>query len=117
MRPWVRGWGAQVEVLEPKELRDSLRREAQALADLYEVMKVQAQQMVYYAHSRKGESKTNWQLLSEHLTRTGDLAEKFGVDAGISDLARIAGLMHDIGKYSKEFQARLDGSPQKVDHA
>jgi CRISPR-associated endonuclease/helicase Cas3 len=117
MLPWVRGWGADVEVLEPKELRDALRREAQALAELYEVMKAQAQQMVYYAHSRKGESKTNWQLLIEHLTRTGDLAEKFGVDAGTSDLARIAGLMHDIGKYSKEFQARLDGSLQKVDHA
>jgi CRISPR-associated endonuclease/helicase Cas3 len=115
--PWIRSWGADVEVLEPKELRTALGREAQALAELYQGMETQAKQMVYYAHSRKGEDKSNWQLLIDHLIRTADLAEKFGTDAGVSELARIAGLMHDIGKYSKEFQARLNGSPQKVDHA
>ena len=73
--------------------------------------------MKYYAHSRKGEDKSKWQTLKDHLTNTAVLAERFGVDAGISELARTAALMHDLGKYSKAFQARLDGSPRKVDHA
>ena len=117
MVPWIRAWGADVEVLEPKELRSALTREAQALAELYQVMEEQVKQMVYYGHSRKDKPKSEWQPLIEHLTNTADLAEKFGVDAGISELARTAALLHDIGKYSKEFQARLDGSGRKVDHA
>ena len=117
MLPWVRGWGADVEVLEPKELRNALTREAQELAELYKVMEGQVKQMVYYGHSRKDKGKSDWQLLKDHLFNTADLAEKFGVDAGISELARTAALLHDIGKYSKEFQARLDGSKHKVDHA
>jgi CRISPR-associated endonuclease/helicase Cas3 len=32
-------------------------------------------------------------------------------------LAYLAGLLHDLGKYTPEFQARLEGSPKKVDHA
>jgi len=106
-----------VEVLEPKELRNALTQEAQELAELYKVMGAQAKQMVYYAHSRKDKDKSEWQLLINHLVNTADLAEKFGADAGISELARTAALMHDLGKYSKAFQARLDGSKKKVDHA
>ena len=117
MLPWVRGWGADVEVLEPKELRNALTREAQELAELYKVMEAQLKQMVYYGHSRKDKDKSDWQLLKDHLFNTADLAEKFGANAGISELARTAALLHDIGKYSKEFQARLDGSKHKVDHA
>ncbi|MBI2334006.1 MAG: CRISPR-associated helicase Cas3' [Chloroflexi bacterium] len=71
----------------------------------------------YYAHSRKGEDKSNWQLLKDHLTNTANLAAGFGADAGISELARVAALMHDLGKYSKAFQKRLEGSGRKVDHA
>ncbi|MEW6403500.1 MAG: CRISPR-associated endonuclease Cas3'', partial [Chloroflexota bacterium] len=114
MLPWVRGWGADCEVLEPEGLREALMREAQSLAELYRVMEMKPK---YYAHSRKGEDKSKWQLLIDHLCSTADLAEKFGTDAGISELARTAALLHDIGKYSKEFQKRLDGSGSKVDHA
>ncbi|MGB9632262.1 MAG: WYL domain-containing protein, partial [Chloroflexaceae bacterium] len=35
MLPWIRGWGADVEVLAPKELREALMGEAKALAELY----------------------------------------------------------------------------------
>ena len=117
MLPWVRGWGADVEVLEPKELRDSLTREVQELAELYKVMEMKAQQMIYYAHSRKGEDKSKWQLLKDHLSNTAELAGNFGSDAGISELARMAALLHDLGKYSKAFQKRLEGTGRKVDHA
>ena len=35
MLPWVRGWGADCEVLEPVELRETLMGEAKAMAELY----------------------------------------------------------------------------------
>lgn len=35
MLPWIRGWGADVEVLEPVELRETLMGEARTLALLY----------------------------------------------------------------------------------
>jgi len=35
MLPWIRGWGADVEVLEPEELRETMMGEARSLARLY----------------------------------------------------------------------------------
>lgn len=35
MLPWIRGWGGDVEVLEPKKLRDRLVGEARRLAEVY----------------------------------------------------------------------------------
>jgi predicted DNA-binding transcriptional regulator YafY len=37
MLPWIRGWGAGVEVLAPAWLREALATEARALAELYRV--------------------------------------------------------------------------------
>ncbi len=71
----------------------------------------------YFAHSKDGLDKSEWQRLSDHLVNTAKLAFELGRDAGISDLAYTAGLLHDIGKYSQAFQRRLEGAPQRVDHA
>lgn len=71
----------------------------------------------YYAHSRPDRPESEWQLLINHLTATGELAAKLGEAAGIAELARMAGTLHDIGKYAPEFQARLRGSRKPVDHA
>jgi CRISPR-associated endonuclease/helicase Cas3 len=35
MLPWIRGWGADCEVLEPKILRRALEREVMELMDRY----------------------------------------------------------------------------------
>jgi len=35
MIPWIRAWGADCEVVEPKELRETLMGEAKALAEKY----------------------------------------------------------------------------------
>jgi len=71
----------------------------------------------YFAHSRTNEDKSKWQLLIDHLQSTARWAREFGEDAGISELAGTAALLHDIGKYSNEFQSRLEGNGKKVDHA
>ena len=71
----------------------------------------------FYAHTKDGGDESGRQPLNEHLIRVADYAAEFGCDAGISELAKMAGRIHDLGKYSKEFQARLRGSKIKVDHA
>ena len=57
------------------------------------------------------------QTVQEHLENTAELAEKFAdaFDAGKTGYA--AGLLHDIGKYSEEFQKRIRGSSMQVDHS
>src|SRR5262249_17514747 len=40
-------------------------------------------------------------------------AAKFGA----AELGCLAGLLHDVGKFSKEFQRRLVGDPARVDHS
>jgi len=115
--PWVRGWGADCEVMEPKELREALVREVRRLAEVYKVVVSETVKNQFYAHTKDGKDESEWQPLIEHLNRTANYAAEFGRDAGIEELAKIAGLSHDLGKYSKEFQARLRGSRIKVDHA
>lgn len=73
--------------------------------------------MEYYAHSLKEENKSKWQKLEEHLINVATLARKFADEFGAGDFGYIAGLYHDIGKYSVEFQNRLEGKGCKVDHS
>jgi len=35
MKPWIRGWGCDVEVLEPEELRTEIAGEARRTAEVY----------------------------------------------------------------------------------
>jgi CRISPR-associated endonuclease/helicase Cas3 len=42
--------------------------------------------------------------LEEHLLGTAELAEGFAAEFGSGDWGRLAGLWHDLGKYSEEFQ-------------
>jgi CRISPR-associated endonuclease/helicase Cas3 len=48
-----------------------------------------------------------WQPLSDHLTGTARFASSFGAAPGIAELARLAALLHDIGKCSPAFQRYL----------
>ena len=68
----------------------------------------------YLAHiSSSGGS----QLLLDHLEGTARLAKDFALPFGGEEQAELAGLSHDIGKYSKAFQDRLHGNPMRVDHS
>ncbi|MEW5871257.1 MAG: CRISPR-associated helicase Cas3' [Chloroflexota bacterium] len=117
MLPWIRGWGADVEVVEPAALREMLRREARHLAELYKIELATQAEKQYYAHSKDRIDESEWQLLKDHLRATGNLAFELGREAGVSELAQLAGYLHDIGKYSQLFQERLRGSKRTVDHA
>lgn len=71
----------------------------------------------YYAHSTPDTTKRDWQLLRKHLQGVADLAGEHASAFGARDWGTAAGLLHDLGKYSPEFQARLEGAPERVDHS
>jgi CRISPR-associated endonuclease/helicase Cas3 len=71
----------------------------------------------YFAHSSGLEDTGRWHPLSEHLRDTGDRAALFLDRFGWAEIARTAGLLHDLGKYTPEFQRRLHGDPSSVDHS
>lgn len=73
--------------------------------------------MAFYAHSSDNTDRGNWQSLPAHLTAVACLAEAFGEALAIGKAARLAGLLHDLGKYTPAFQARLAGSNERVDHS
>lgn len=77
---------------------------------------------IYYAHSRPEgsplpeESKDDWHLLRDHLTSVGEgAAIRASVWKG-EDEGRLAGLLHDMGKYAANFQKRLEGKMRGVNH-
>jgi CRISPR-associated endonuclease/helicase Cas3 len=72
---------------------------------------------MYYAHSTDTQDKKTWQLLEAHLKKVANRASEFAKAFNADQLGYAAGLLHDIGKYSPEFQKRLDGSNIKVDHS
>nr|WP_297457573.1 CRISPR-associated endonuclease Cas3'' [uncultured Halomonas sp.] len=72
---------------------------------------------MYYAHSTKNIDKSDWQTLKSHLTSVGNLAAQRAERFGAAELGEIAGLLHDLGKYTEAFQQRLEGSPRRVDHS
>ena len=59
----------------------------------------------FLAH--QSEDKSRVQTVLEHLEGTAALAEQFARPFGGGEQARLAGMLHDIGKYSEAFQARL----------
>lgn len=72
----------------------------------------------YFAHSLEEASEEHWQLLSDHLQEVQRLAEQFGEQfAWGRELAGLSGLLHDLGKYTAPFQARLRGDPTRTDHS
>jgi len=70
----------------------------------------------FHAHSTDGDP-SEWQLLADHLSSVGSLAAENGRLLGLGEAARVAGLLHDLGKFDPAFQARLQGSRVPVDHS
>lgn len=69
---------------------------------------------MYYSHKREtGELEP----LIDHLNDTAQRAARFAQPFGAAEYARMLGLAHDIGKYSKEYQDRLMRNGLSVDHS
>ena len=88
------------------------------------------QEKQYLAHVRKKEDGSfEIHELETHLREVARGTEKFAETFGSSDWGFLAGLWHDLGKYSAEFQRRiesvsgydpeahLEGQPGRVDHS
>lgn len=80
--------------------------------------------MTYIAHIRESDSQV--QTVEEHLLGVKELAETYGEKIGIKHLAGLAGMLHDMGKYTNEFKEYIleavnnPNSPPKrgsVDHS
>ncbi|MGN4770622.1 CRISPR-associated helicase Cas3' [Bacillus cereus group sp. MYBK216-2] len=80
--------------------------------------------MTYIAHIRESDSQV--QTVEEHLLGVKELAETYGEKIGIKYLAGLAGMLHDMGKYTNEFKEYIleavnnPNSPPKkgsVDHS
>ena len=70
--------------------------------------------MKYIAH-KDGERE---QTIKEHLIGTATLAGQFAEKFGSKDWGYCGGMLHDIGKYSKEFQKKIkEDTNIMVDHA
>ncbi|MBI5741190.1 MAG: CRISPR-associated endonuclease Cas3'', partial [Nitrospirae bacterium] len=79
----------------------------------------------FYAHSAEGKPQDEWHSLEEHLKGTAELAGSFAGEFGSGEWACLAGLWHDLGKYSDDFQkmlldsidAHIETKSGRVDHS
>ena len=77
--------------------------------------------MDYYAHKERHGTDIHYQSLSVHLKQVQKIAEDNGSSLGSTHLAGLAGLLHDVGKYTTEFQEYLLGESNairgEIDHS
>jgi CRISPR-associated endonuclease/helicase Cas3 len=65
---------------------------------------------VFYARK---DDKENYQTLAEHLRNVGELACGYAEEKGFSHITALAGLLHDLGKATAEFQKYLKDGGEK----
>lgn len=70
---------------------------------------------MFIAHIREVDGKE--QTILEHLTGTEELCRKFAGAFHNGNFAAYCGRLHDIGKYSEEFQKRIRGDGKRCDHS
>lgn len=81
----------------------------------------------YFAHSLENQPESKWQLLEDHLRNVAELSGKFAKEFGSGEWGYLAGLWHDLGKYSASFQKLIRRTSEeeaqpttrggKVDHS
>ena len=68
--------------------------------------------MDYLAHIRKKDGAI--QSLSDHLTGVAEKSKKFAAKIGLANQGELLGLLHDLGKYSDEFQRYLKSAGEMI---
>lgn len=125
MLPWIRGWGVDCEVVEPKELRDAIEREVRQLTTLYRVVEL-PKPPLYQLLWAKADRKTGrmhpliCHLLDvAHVTLalwnevlTDSIRRQFAGTLGlnVTETGRLLAFwtaLHDIGKASPAFQRQV----------
>lgn len=132
MLPWIRGWGADVEVLAPDDLRERQIVEAGRLADLYHVTSKPPAHMLFWA--KTGSNGSTHPLLC-HLIDVGQVAlalwENVLTDAFRTQIATALNIepaaagrlfafwaaCHDIGKASPNFQRKYRPAQPELERA
>lgn len=66
----------------------------------------------FIAHRSKNGDE---QLLVSHLEEVGEIAANIASKIGLEDAAKLLGLLHDLGKYSAEFQQYIGSATGKID--
>jgi CRISPR-associated endonuclease/helicase Cas3 len=71
----------------------------------------------FWARPSDFDHKHTWQPLKDHLAAVANQASKLAEPFGAEEIAWVTGLCHDLGKYSREFQRRLEDPRVRVDHS
>lgn len=67
---------------------------------------------IAHTHSKNGRTDT----VRDHLQSVAKRASEYAKAFSAADEARLAGLLHDLGKYGSLFQKRLEGKERGIDH-
>lgn len=70
-----------------------------------------------YAHSLSDQPVSAWEPLSAHLSNVSERAAEFASVFGFGEAARVAGLLHDIGKCSMEYQNYIRQAADRTSQA
>lgn len=134
MLPWIRGWGAEVEVLEPEALRETVKAHLQRLASNYNLTR--------QARNSTGRLLQLWGKTTQdphvfhpalyHMLDVGHVAQQLlsaraaprwrrvlahtlGADAGtLHEWLPWIIALHDIGKLAVPFQAQNEAQRQRL---
>lgn len=68
----------------------------------------------YLAHTPSKTGRTD--TVKDHLEAVSNRAAEYAESFGASEEAKLAGLLHDLGKYGSLFQRRLEGKESGIDH-
>jgi CRISPR-associated endonuclease/helicase Cas3 len=71
----------------------------------------------FYAHTLDGRPESEWQPLEDHLRNVSENAAEFASRFEAEDWGRLAGLWHDLGKFSAAFQTYLRTAARPDPHA